>query len=161
FFPDRGHGLAHGVIRGTIMIRRLVFALFVLAAALTPGLAEERIERFVSDVTVEGNGDLIVAETIQVWSEGKQIRRGSLRDCPTIYHRADGSRVEVGFNVQSVMRDGQYEQFTTERMTNGVRVRIGSAGVSLNTGSHTYVIKYRTTRQIGFFKSYDELYWNA
>lgn len=148
------------------MIRRFLFAALALAAALTPSLvtpslAEERIERFVSDVTVEGNGDLIVAETIQVWAEGKQIRRGILRDFPTVYHRADGSRVEVRFDVQSVMRDDLYEQFTTEQMANGVRVRIGSAGVSLNTGSHTYVIKYRTTRQIGFFKGYDELYWNA
>jgi uncharacterized membrane protein YgcG len=148
------------------MIRRFLFAALTLAAALTlglvtPSLAEERIERFVSDVAVQRNGDLIVTETIQVWAEGRQIKRGILRDFPTLYHRADGSRVEVGFDVQSVMRDDQYEQFATERMANGVRVRIGSAGVSLNTGSHTYVIKYRTTRQIGFFKGYDELYWNA
>jgi uncharacterized membrane protein YgcG len=60
-----------------------------------------------------------------------------------------------------VIRDNLYEQFTTERMANGVRVRIGSAGISLNTGSHCYEIKYRTTRQIGFLKDYDELYWNA
>ena len=143
------------------MIRRFLFAALALLAVLTPSLAEERIERFVSDVAVQKNGDLIVTETIQVWAEGRQIRRGILRDFPTVYHRADGSRVEVGFDVQSVMRDNQYEAFTTERMANGVRIRIGSAGVSLNTGSHTYEIKYRTTRQIGFFKSYDELYWNA
>ena len=46
-------------------------------------------------------------------------------------------------------------------MANGVRIRIGSADRSINTGSHLYVIKYRTTRQIGFFEKYDELYWNA
>ena len=46
-------------------------------------------------------------------------------------------------------------------MANGVRVRIGSSGRTINTGSHLYVIKYRTTRQIGFFEKYDELYWNA
>src|SRR4051812_18703785 len=155
------------------MIRRFIFAALALATLLTPGLvtpslglvtpslAEERIERFVSDVAVQKNGDLIVTETIQVWAEGRQIKRGILRDFPTVYHRADRSRVEVGFDVQSVMRDNLYEGFATERMANGVRVRIGSAGRTLNTGSHTYVIKYRTTRQIGFFKSYDELYWNA
>ena len=32
---------------------------------------------------------------------------------------------------------------------------------SLSTGPHEYVIRYRTTRQIGFFADYDELYWNA
>ena len=58
-------------------------------------------------------------------------------------------------------RDGAYENYVTEQMANGVRVRIGSAGRSINTGSHLYVIKYRTTRQIGFFEKYDELYWNA
>ena len=46
-------------------------------------------------------------------------------------------------------------------MSNGVRVRIGSADRLLNTGRHEYVIRYRTTRQIGFFADYDELYWNA
>ena len=42
-----------------------------------------------------------------------------------------------------------------------MRVRIGSAGRSVNPGLHEYVIRYRTTRQIGFFDSYDELYWNV
>src|ERR1051325_7258305 len=143
------------------MIRRFLFAALALLAVLTPSLAEERIERFVSDVAVQKNGDLIVTETIQVWAEGRQIRRGILRDFPTVYHRTDGSRVEVGFDVQSVTRDGAAEEFTTENMASGVRVRIGSAGRSVNPGVHTYVIRYRTTRQIGFFDGFDELYWNA
>jgi hypothetical protein len=33
--------------------------------------------------------------------------------------------------------------------------------VTLPNGEHEYVIRYRTTRQIGFFADYDELYWNA
>ena len=57
--------------------------------------------------------------------------------------------------------DGSHENYVTERMANGVRVRIGSSGRTISTGSHLYVIKYRTTRQIGFFERYDELYWNA
>ena len=35
------------------------------------------------------------------------------------------------------------------------------ADVFLDNGEHDYEIKYRTTRQIGFFADYDELYWNA
>ena len=42
-----------------------------------------------------------------------------------------------------------------------MRVRIGRAEANLSTGEHEYVIRYRTTRQIGFFADYDELYWNA
>ena len=142
-------------------MNRILVALFVLVAALAPAVAEERIARFVSDVDVQRNGDLLVTETIQIWAEGRQIKRGILRDFPTTYRRADGSRVEVGFDVQSVTRDGSNEEFATEKMANGVRVRIGSAGRSVNSGLHEYVIRYRTTRQVGFFDSYDELYWNV
>src|SRR5262249_14894609 len=78
-----------------------------------------------------------------------------------IYAAGDGARVEVGFSVQSVARDGAPESFATEQLANGVRVRIGSGDRELANGPHEYVIRYRTTRQIGFFADYDELYWNA
>ena len=143
------------------MIARLAVAALALVAVVAPLRAEERIERFISDVAVQRNGDLQVTETIAIRAEGRQVRRGILRDFPTTYPRADGSRVEVGFEVQSVERDGQSEGFATERMANGVRVRIGRADRTVNPGVHQYVIRYRTTRQIGFFGDYDELYWNA
>ncbi len=126
-----------------------------------PSHAAERIVLFISDVVVERNGDLAVTETIRVEAEGRDIRRGILRDFPTRYTRPDGSRVEVGFQVQSVTRNGAVETWATESMANGVRIRIGSSNVTLTRGQHEYVIRYRTTRQIGFFRDYDELYWNA
>jgi uncharacterized membrane protein YgcG len=143
------------------VICRVALALVLVVAACVPAGAAERILRFVSDVKVERNGDLVVTETIAVQAEGKDIRRGILRDFPTVYTRRDGARVEVGFDVQFVTRDGASENFVTERLSNGVRVRIGSADRLLSDGRHEYVIRYRTTRQIGFFADYDELYWNA
>src|ERR1700731_1292222 len=143
------------------MMRRMAIALVVAVLASGPAQAVERILRFVSDVEVERNGDLAVTETIRVQAEGNQIRRGILRDFPTTYARPDGARVVVGFDVKSVTRDGADESWTTEALPNGVRVRIGRAEVSLATGEHEYVIRYRTTRQLGFFADYDELYWNA
>jgi uncharacterized membrane protein YgcG len=142
-------------------MNRITIALLLLFAALAPAAAQERILQFVSDVAVERNGDLSVTETIRVQAEGREIRRGILRDFPTIYTGNNGVRVEVGFEVQSVTRDGAPENFTTEPLANGVRVRIGSADRVLTNGPHTYDIRYRTTRQIGFFADYDELYWNA
>jgi uncharacterized membrane protein YgcG len=144
-----------------LMLRRLAIALLIVIAAVAPAQAVERILRFISEVEVERSGDLAVTETIRVQAEGNQIRRGILRDFPTTYARPDGTRVVVGFDVQSVRRDGATENWTTEALTNGVRVRIGRAEVTLPTGEHEYVIRYRTTRQIGFFTDYDELYWNA
>jgi len=49
----------------------------------------------------------------------------------------------------------------TEAISNGVRIRIGDADKLLDHGDHRYVIRYRTTRQVGRFADYDELYWNV
>jgi len=40
-------------------------------------------------------------------------------------------------------------------------VRIGDADTIVPRGAHTYVIVYKTDRQIGFFDRFDELYWNV
>lgn len=143
------------------MLKRIFLAVVLCAAALGHASAAERIVRFISDVDVQRNGDLMVTESIQVQSEYSQIRHGIFRDFPTTYPRNDGSRVEVGFDVLEVTREGRTENYVIERLSNGVRVRIGDASTTLNHGLHNYVIKYRTTRQIGFFDNFDELYWNA
>jgi Predicted membrane protein (DUF2207) len=140
---------------------RLALALVLAIAASGPANAVERILRFVSDVTVERNGDLVVTETIRIAAEGADIRHGILRDFPTTYQRPNGERVVVGFSVQSVTRDGANESWTTESIANGVRVRIGRPEVNVTNGPRDYVIHYRTSRQIGFRPDYDELYWNA
>jgi uncharacterized membrane protein YgcG len=140
---------------------RFIAAAIFMAAMLQPAFAVERILQFISDVKVEKNSDLLVTETIRVQAEGREIKRGILRDFPTRYKGRDGRRVEVGFEVLSVTRDGKPENYTTEALSNGVRVRIGNASQNVPPGPNTYVIRYRTTRQIGFFEKFDELYWNA
>jgi uncharacterized membrane protein YgcG len=143
-------------------MRRILFAVFVFLAAQVSAQAQERITNFISDVTVQTNGDLDVTETITIQAEGNQFRRGIFRDFPTSYRRrSDGTRVVVGFDVIAVTRNGQNEPYRTESYANGVRTRIGNADVLIPRGAHTYTIRYRTTRQVGFFDKFDELYWNA
>jgi uncharacterized membrane protein YgcG len=142
-------------------LHRASLALILLLAWLAPALANERIILFISDADVWRNGDLLVTETIRVEAEGRQIKHGIFRDFPTNYTRPDGTRVRVGFDVLSVKLDGASEPFSTERISNGERVRIGKADELLSEGEHDFEIRYRTTRQIGFFADYDELYWNA
>lgn len=143
------------------MFVRTFIALAILAFTHGEAFAVERILQFISDVRIERNGDLLVTETIRVQAEGREVRRGILRDFPTRYTGRDGRRVEVGFEVLSVTRNGRTENYSRERLTNGVRVRIGSADREVPLGPNTYVIAYRTTRQVGFFDAFDELYWNA
>jgi len=65
------------------MIARVALALAVLLSMLVPAGAVERILDFISDVTVERNGDLNVTETIAVQAESQEIRNRSSRGhCP-------------------------------------------------------------------------------
>ena len=143
------------------MMRSLFFALLTLFAVHSVALAEERIEQFTSDARVNVDASVDVLESISVNAESRQIRRGIFRDFPTTYTDRNGLRVVVDFEVISVKRDRQPEPYAIEGLSNGKRIRIGSAEVFLDPGIHVYEIEYRTTRQLGFFADYDELYWNV
>ena len=156
------------------LLRNIFILLFLLApAAAAPqdgsallrawelSRGEERILSFVSAVEVEPDGDLDVTETIRLVALNREINRGILRDFPTSYENRYGQRTHVGFEVISIQRNGQEEPWAQESLANGVRLRIGDADVILPIGEHTYTIRYRTTRQILYGDTFDEIYWNA
>ncbi len=139
---------------------RALFAALLLSLPFS-SLAEEYIESFHSDIEVQRNGDLRVTETIVVRAEGKSIRRGIFRDFPTRYTTAKGRSMSVGFEVLSVQRDGRTEPYHIKNQSNGKRLYIGDPNIYLSPGFYEYQIQYLTTRQLGFFDDFDELYWNV
>jgi hypothetical protein len=137
-------------------------ALAILLLAVTlPAVAQERVVDFHSEIRIARDGTLTVTERIDVQVEGREIKRGILRDFPTDYRDRAGARSTVPFEVVSVRRNERPEMWREERLSNGVRVRIGNAAVMLPRGRHVYEITYRTARQLGFFRQHDELYWNV
>ncbi len=149
-----------------LLLRAGIVAMLALLATVAPGLAQEALEQeeitlFQSRIRIEPNGDLEVTETIQVRALGVEIRRGIYRDFPLDYRGAWFTRRRVPFEVAEVQRDGKAEHYLTQPQGNGVRVRIGQEDVTIEHGLHTYTLRYRTGRQLGFFADHDELYWNA
>ncbi|MBL37815.1 MAG: hypothetical protein CMP07_05340 [Xanthomonadales bacterium] len=140
-------------------MKTLLATLMILLAGVS--VADERIGRFASEITIQPDGSLFVAETIDVRAEGRQIRRGIYRDFPTVYRDALGNRVTVPFDVVTVTRDGQREPWHTEGVTGGTRLYIGDANTFLEPGNYSYRIEYTTDRQLGHFETHDELYWNV
>jgi uncharacterized membrane protein YgcG len=67
----------------------------------------------------------------------------------------------VDLDVLSVKRDGRDEPFGIEALANGKRIRIGDKDVFLPLRPATYEVRYRATRELGFFTGFDELYWNV
>ncbi|MDR6842500.1 DUF2207 domain-containing protein [Pseudoxanthomonas sacheonensis] len=140
-------------------MKRIFFALLLLLAA--PLAAQERILSYDSEVQVGTDGSLDVTERIAVRAEGNNIRRGIYRDFPTRYKDRYGNRVVVDLQVIDVQRDGKPEPWFTEKKSNGVRINTGNDDFLPTPADFVYTLRYRTTRQLGFFADHDELYWNA
>ncbi|KQV68204.1 DUF2207 domain-containing protein [Rhizobium sp. Root1220] len=145
------------------MIRRFLGLCLVLCLVLTAAqsFAAEVINSYVSDISLEKSGAMIVTETITVNAEGDRIKRGIFRDFPLALTDANGRRIRVDFDLLSVKRDGRDEPWHTESISNGIRIYAGSQDVMLSYGRHQYAFTYRTNRQIRYFPDHDELYWNV
>lgn len=143
-----------------VVIASLLIALLA-AFQVTPAHADERILDYHSDIHIAADGSMTVAEHIRVRAAGDRIKRGIYRDFPTDYRDRARNRYKVGLTVLGANHDGQPEHWHSERRGNGVRIYLGDKNTNVSPGEHTYAIKYRTTRQLGFFKTHDELYWNV
>jgi uncharacterized membrane protein YgcG len=121
----------------------------------------ERIVNFRSLIQVQPDASILVTENITVRAERQQIRHGIVREFPTTYTDRQGRTVRVGFEVLQVLKNGQTEPYRVERVQNGVKIFIGKKEVVLTPGVYSFIIQYRTHRQLGFFPEYDELYWNV
>ena len=141
------------------LCRGALAALLLLAPAAAH--ADERILRLLSDVQVEKDSSLDVTETIDVRAENIAINHGIYRDFPTRYGNPHGGTMHVGFIFEGATLDGAPVPATAGPFANGIRIKVGDRNKTVDPGEHTYVLHYRTTRQIGRFNGYDELYWNA
>jgi len=139
----------------------ILFLFFFLNTGVAQNRLSERIISYDSEITVNKDASMIVVETIKVHVEGIKIKRGIFRDFPTQYKDDYGNNYNVKFEVLEILRDNRTENFHTENLSNGVRVYVGSKDYYLPKDDYTYTIKYKTDRQLGFFDSFDELYWNV
>lgn len=123
--------------------------------------AGERITSFVSDITVHQDASLRVTEQITVISKGQDIRHGIVREFPTTYQDDHGLWYVVDFDLREVTHNGQTAPFTVVSVSNGKKIYIGDKYTEIEPGEHTYTLSYTVNRQIGFFPTHDELYWNV
>lgn len=140
----------------------------------------DRIISFTSDVKVQRDGWLAVSEFITIYNgSGEQspaymklnpntfqdvnndIQRGLERTFPTDYTNEYGLQTKVPFEVSSVHKNGQPENFMVVSYGNGSLLRIGSAEKYLEDGVYEYVITYKTKLQLKFKETKTELYWSV
>lgn len=139
----------------------LFLGLSFAVSALPVHAQEERILSFYGNMEVRPDASMAVTEEITVKASGDSIKRGIYRDFPTRYKDKYGNNYVVDFYVKEVLRDGIQENYFIKDLNNGRRVYIGKEDVFLKPGIYKYTIAYETGRQLGFFKDFDELYWNV
>ncbi len=145
------------------MINRALHLALLLNLSFTTSnlsFAQEEILSYHSYIEIHADASMTVVEKITVRSQGNRIQRGIYRDFPIQYEDRFGNSIRVRFQPIGITRDGNSESWRSEPLSNGVRVYIGDANVLLENGIHSYELRYRTSRQLGYFDDHDELYWN-
>ncbi|NQY39434.1 MAG: DUF2207 domain-containing protein [Henriciella sp.] len=144
------------------LLRTIFTAIALLAVFSASSQAQEEIRRFDVAIDVKRNGDIFVTETIAVNVEGREIRRGILRDLPAFYRDDEtGGNLPYRYKILGVKKDGQKEPYERESDGYAVQLRIGDADRYLDYREHVYEIRYRVKNQIQYFENQDELYWNV
>jgi uncharacterized membrane protein YgcG len=67
----------------------------------------------------------------------------------------------TGFNLLEVKKNGEAENYFTEKLSNGIRLFTGYSTILLEKGVYKYEITYTTDYQLKFLDDVDELYWNV
>jgi hypothetical protein len=145
---------------------RLTIAVGFIAFVMIPECVQaqsaetEEITRFHSSIELFENGDILVTESIRVRALGRKIRRGIYRTIPIYYHDRFRNRLKMDFKVIQLLRDGLKEPFFIEKKSGNIIINFGDDNF-LSPGEYTYALTYKLNGAVGFFKDFDELYWNV
>ena len=151
-----------GILLAFLMIYMLpIRAQEPSAAQGTEDNQSERILSFHTDIRIDTAGMMYLTETIRVYASGNRIKRGLVRSIPVYRKDIFGDRKSADFKITSILKDGKPENYKTKNDGSIRSIYIGNEDIILNPGIYTYQVNYQTKGQIGFFKNYDEIYWNV
>jgi uncharacterized membrane protein len=116
----------------------------------------ERINSFVSDITVNTDSSINVVENIK-YNSGGMEKHGIYRDIRLKSYNNKNLKIS---DISVTDQNNIPYKYTKDFSSGKVSLKIGDSGVTFS-GDKTYVIKYKIKQAIGYFDKYDEIYWNA
>ena len=138
----------------------IVSLIFILINSNFASGQEEKILSYNSDIQLNPENELMVTETIKVVAKGIDIRRGIFRVLPENKSKSNPLK-DVSYEIVSVKRDGKEEPYHLKNENSNTVVYIGEKNEYLDPGIYVYELQYKSSNHVGFFKDYDELYWNV
>ena len=139
----------------TLLISFLFFGVFLFSVSTANA---EVIRNFDSQIKINSDSSIIVTETINYDFETAE-KHGIYREIPVSYKTRNGSK-SISLEIQSVTIDGVNENYTVSKIKTNKSIKIGKLKTFVS-GEHIYVIIYKITGAINYFKDLDELYWNV
>lgn len=150
-------------ISWSLWATRFVASLFFVLLILFPSssFAQEnwQIDKFQSNISVLGDGNVRITETIDV-DFGSLQKHGIFRDLPYVYQSEDGGKIYTKITVAGVFRDNLSTRYEVSKSGGFMRLKIGEPSLTIS-GKHEYKIEYLAAGILRSFADHDELYWNA
>lgn len=142
-------------ITGASIIVACVFALIAFKY-FTRVPYKESINSFDTQMVVQGNGEVLVIETI-VYDFGYNKKKGISRYIPLV--NGHDSRLDINpLRVEDDMGQSyKYESFVEDDV---FAIQIGDAEALVN-GVKTYIITYKVSDVIVKYPNFQQIYWNV
>ncbi|MEI6238460.1 MAG: DUF2207 domain-containing protein, partial [bacterium] len=136
----------------------LVFSLLPCYAGRAKAATNyEKISSFSSEITVHKDSTISVKETILYDSAGAQ-KHGIIRDIRALSY---SSKPIILKNISVVGQDGAPISFEeSNKLDHVISLKIGDPNQTFS-GQREFIISYDVSKVIGYFKDYDEIYWNV
>ncbi|UBM58955.1 DUF2207 domain-containing protein [Marinilongibacter aquaticus] len=141
-------------------MKRLLF-FFLVSLPILVFAQNESVDVFHSEILVDTSGYITVKEHIEIYATGQKFKRGIVRNLPLSRKDSLGSSIPVSYEVKQVLKEGEPSPYFTENKGGDLYIYVGEKSTYLEEGRYSYEITYSTAGQIGFFKDFDELYWNV
>ena len=146
--------------REKAMKQWLAALVFCLMAVVDCAAASVHVRNFDALIEVEGNGDIIVKETLDVDIPEEGRFHGIFRDVPVVTRWRGQGRASM--SILEVRLDGRSLPVNDVSREPGlVRVYQRDPNSFLSPGRHEFFLAYRMTGQTGLFEDNDELTWNV
>lgn len=140
-----------------------IFSTNVSAHVLNPPTSQlpgEHIKSFDSEISIKLDGTISVKETI-IYDFSTLNKHGIFRNIPFTKLDENDKRVDLKFEDFSVVDEtGNPYNFEKSIENEQIILKIGDANKTIS-GKHTYIISYRVSGALGYFKDHDELFWNV
>lgn len=146
-------------------ILRGIFLVLLAGAAAAPAFAMaapggEVIHNFNVTARVDKSSQVWIDETID-YDFGDLERHGIFRNIPIKYKTEYGGNQTLRIsNIHVADNYGKAYKFTTSYSGSDLVIKIGDPDVTIS-GAHKYIISYTVEKALGYFKDFDEFYWNA